>query len=121
MAAIRIVTVKLPTLTRQVKPKYAISMEMNANPGQMPLLGITYTLKVPSIIKIIYIQNITIYVLRMVLRCLIFSLKMIQVAIFWETKGKAFALEERKLRQVISAEQLAKLLAYHLLGMGLRE
>ena len=119
MAAIRIVTVKLPTLTRQVKPKYAISMEMNANPGQMPLLGITYTLKVPSIIKIIYIQNIK--VLRMVLRCLIFSLKMIQVAIFWETKGKAFALEERKLRQVISAEQLAKLLAYHLLGMGLRE
>ena len=120
MAATRIVTVKLPTLTRQVNPKYAISMEMNANPGQMPLLGITSTLKVPSIIKIIYIQNIF-YVLRMVPRCLIFSLKMIQVAIFWETKGKTFALEERKLRLMNSAEQLAKLMAFHLLGMGLGE
>ena len=119
MAATRIVTVKLPTLTRQVNPKYAISMEMNANPGQMPLLGITSTLKVPSIIKIIYIQNIT--MLRMVPRCLIFSLKMIQVAIFWETKGKTFALEERKLRLMNSAEQLAKLMAFHLLGMGLGE
>ena len=117
MAATRIVTVKLPTLTRQVNPKYAISMEMNANPGQMPLLGITSTLKVPSIIKIIYIQNI----LRMVPRCLIFSLKMIQVAIFWETKGKTFAVQERKLRIMNCAEQLAKLLAYHLLGMGLGE
>ena len=47
--------------------------------------------------------------------------KMIQVAMFWETKGKTFAIEERKLRIVNSAEQLVKLLAYHLLGMGIGE
>ena len=47
--------------------------------------------------------------------------KMIQVAMFWETKGKTFALEERKLRIMNSAEQLAKLLVYHLLGMGIGE
>ena len=47
--------------------------------------------------------------------------KMIQVAMFWETKGKTFAIEERKLRIMNSAEQLAKLLVYHLLGMGIGE
>ena len=47
--------------------------------------------------------------------------KIIQVAMFWETKGKTFALEVRKLRIMNSAEQLAMLLAYHLLGMAIGE